>query len=210
MMGTRAIYQALAEVVAERHERIRRDAPCEGCGTTLADCMSERGKDPTAPPWFGCCACGTAMAPCAHRSDRAQLSELLGEIERGSVRTVAEIDAEAEARRARLPRREPGKPHGMAERFRQGEWWRTKEGEWVRIADMEASHRANTARFLIRRAAGYAEAMGFSELVGMQGAPDEVVDEWIRDDSRRMDDPEKWMRSTPLYRALTGGIEEES
>jgi hypothetical protein len=97
-------------------------------------------------------------------------------------------------------------PERLDERFRQSEWWKPKDTGWIRIADMEPSHRANTARYLLRRAAAYADAIGFAELSWFQSAPEELVDSWLAEDGRRMDDPAGWIRSTPLYRALVAGL----
>jgi len=79
----------MRKAVAERRRQIRDDAPCEGCGCTLASCEAERGKDPAAP-WFGCCA-GVLMTPCRHRPDTDALSRLLKEVETGHVRTLDEM-----------------------------------------------------------------------------------------------------------------------
>lgn len=81
----------MREVIAERRRKIHDDAPCKSCGATLASCKANRGKDPTAPPWFGCCAQGIEMARCCHRSDRAALGALLREIETGHVRSLDEV-----------------------------------------------------------------------------------------------------------------------
>jgi hypothetical protein len=122
-----------AELIAARRRKIREDAPCEYCGTTLAACKAERGKDPTAPPWFGCCAHGTDLEPCAHQSDPEAMRDLLDEIEAGHVRTVEEASRPAKG-----------------QMFGQREWWLRKTGEWVRIAEMSAGHRYNTAAMLMR------------------------------------------------------------
>lgn len=78
-------------VIAERRKAIEQAAPCVGCGSTLASCKANRGKDPTAPPWFGCCARGLDMRPCDHRPDPAALTALLKEIEGGEVRPVEDV-----------------------------------------------------------------------------------------------------------------------
>lgn len=79
-------------LITERRRAIEDDAPCEGCGSTLASCKANRGKDPTAPPWFGCCARGiTLTGRCLHRPDPAALQALLQEIETGEVRSVEEV-----------------------------------------------------------------------------------------------------------------------
>jgi hypothetical protein len=81
----------LRQLIAERRKDIEDSAPCEGCGATRAFCKSQRGRDPKAPEWFGCCARGTAMVPCAHRTDAVALRGLLQEIESGEVRSVEEV-----------------------------------------------------------------------------------------------------------------------
>jgi hypothetical protein len=82
---------AMAALIKERRKAIRDAAPCEGCGASLASCKANRGKDPTAPPWFGCCARGMGMAPCAHREDPDDLRRLLDEFESGNVRSLDEM-----------------------------------------------------------------------------------------------------------------------
>lgn len=73
--------------IAKRLQDIQADARCVSCGATLADCEASRGKDPTAPPWFGCCARGIdASTPCHHEVSKGALAALLGEIESGAVR----------------------------------------------------------------------------------------------------------------------------
>lgn len=79
-------------VITERRKAIEDAAPCEGCGSTLASCKANRGKDPTAPPWFGCCARGLALSmPCYHRPDPSAFRALLKEIESGEVRPVEDV-----------------------------------------------------------------------------------------------------------------------
>jgi len=79
------------KLIKRRRKAIEQAAPCVGCGSTLASCKAQRGKDPTAPPWFGCCAWGTDFTPCDHRPDPAALTALLKEIESGTVRDEAEM-----------------------------------------------------------------------------------------------------------------------
>jgi len=81
----------LITLITERRKAIEDDAPCVGCGSTLVSCKANRGKDKTAPAWFGCCARGTAMAPCDHRQSRSALLALMGEIERGEVRSLEDV-----------------------------------------------------------------------------------------------------------------------
>jgi hypothetical protein len=94
-------------LITERRQAIEQDAPCVGCGSTRASCQANRGKDPTAPPWFGCCAMGTALGPCQHRTDPAALIALLKEIETGEVRSLEDmlLDSIQEVPRRRIGRR---------------------------------------------------------------------------------------------------------
>jgi hypothetical protein len=150
------------DLVAARREYIRNNAPCVGCGATRAACEAHRGKDPTAPPWFGCCARGTDMAPCHHPEDLAALSELLDEIEAGHVRTVEEATPKPRDR-------------GMSWSwyFDQGEQWKPNGKPMVAVVDMDPEWRLNASRFLERNAAGYAAKCSLDAV-----AADPVT--WIR------------------------------
>jgi hypothetical protein len=77
-----------ASVIAARRQEILDEAPCEGCGGTLETCKANRGKDPTAPKWFGCCARGLDFRPCVHVPSVNRLLALLEEIESGRVQPV--------------------------------------------------------------------------------------------------------------------------
>jgi hypothetical protein len=90
--------------------------------------------------------------------------------------------------------------------FNQSEQWRTKDGTWMRIAEMERSHRANVARFLTRNAKRYAYAISLSELFMFHEAPDHVVDSWLVEDEWRLEHPQEWIRGTRLYRAMIAGL----
>lgn len=206
--------EELAAVIKARRKDINEQAPCDYCGTSLIACKAERGKDPTAPPWLGCCAVGTELGPCRHQRDSHALDQLLKEIERGEVRPVEEIQAERDAieaeRRARRSTREAdrvaGRPTSYRASFDQGVWWKTRDSGWIRIADMQASHRANTARFLERRAGSIVFNLSMSELAMMSDAPDDVVDSWIHEDDDKVKDPVGWLRGTVIYRALVDGL----
>jgi hypothetical protein len=192
------------EVVIGRRRLIRELAPCEGCGASLADCKAQRGKDPTAPDWFGCCARGTGMAPCAHPVDPRMQAMLLDEIEAGHVRPAEEIRAAIEARR--------GKPMSIPARFDQAEWWRRKTGEWVKVAGMSPGHRYNTAAMLMREADVIATrySAGFSVMAAMHDGGEMAHEALGREASdlheRAMRDPRGWLRTTVLYKALTDGL----
>lgn len=109
-------------------------------------------------------------------------------------------------------------PRGVRELFDQGAWWRQKDGTWIRVADMADSHRGNTARMLLRRAARHAFAYSFGllhEVNLMQSGPlalggdmsleslDRLLDETAQETS---DDPHGWLTRTALFRALTDGL----
>ena len=129
---------AIQATVAERQQKIRDDARCEGCGTTLKACMSQREKDPTAPPWFGCCARGVLLdVPCLHRQDPVAVNQLMDEILAGHVRTVDEVDLE-------------GRVSDLVRLLAQDVWWRKRDGSMVRIAEMSPGHRYNSAAMLKR------------------------------------------------------------
>jgi len=207
----------LPEILRARREDIAGQAECEGCGTTLEECnrLAAENTDPTAPPWFGCCAMGTAMGPCSHRPRADLLSDLLKEIESGTIRTAGEVRAEREAKAAKTrDRREaatpPGahRPLGWSGLFGQGEWWKTRDGRWIKVADMEESHRANTVRFLARRARGYADRVAFGLVLSVGDAPEDVVDAVLGEQEEMRRNPGKWIVGTALYRALAAGLPE--
>lgn len=104
------------------------------------------------------------------------------------------------------------KPMSITARFSQGEWWRRQTGQWVRIAEMSAGHRYNTAAMLMRGATVHAfrYVRGFASEVdqhdggemaheSLERALDELNEQAIRD-------PQEWLRGTTLYRALTKGL----
>lgn len=193
----------LAEVIKARRELIRMDAPCVGCGGTLADCLASRGKDPTAPDWFGCCARGTAMAPCSHRADPRAVERLLDAIQAGYVQPVEEILAE---RTEEAERRKQARGPLTGPMWEQAEWWRMKDGTWIRLADMAPSHRGNTARLLLRTAGAWARRAAHADMILGGDAPDDVVDSFLREAEEREGDPQAWMAGTVLFRALTDGL----
>jgi hypothetical protein len=207
------------ELIRARRKLIRDDAPCNGCGGRLADCEAARGQDPTAPPWFGCCAQGTMMAPCSHQSDRGALTILIQEIEAGIVRPVEAILAERAEREGRIAARIASRttPDGRvldtaSAMLGQGEWWRRKTGEWARIADMSPGHRYNTAALVMRNATGHALAIASEAIFyadthdggdGAQSALDRVAS---KAQHIALNDPQRAVRESVLYRALTAGL----
>lgn len=200
----------MSEVIAARRKKIRDDAPCEGCGATKAACEANRGKDPTAPSWFGCCARGsTASIPCRHHPDGLALTVLLDEIERGVVRTVEEITPKR--RHSDLPRPD-GAPGTLADMLDQDVWWRQKSGAWIKVADMSPGHRYNTAAMILRVAGAYAfrYVMQFAAEVGMHDGGDLAHNSLEREldmlHEKAVNDPRGWMRGTKLYKALAEGL----
>lgn len=96
--------------------------------------------------------------------------------------------------------------------FDQGKYWRTADGTWIRVKNMSAAHRANIAAMLIRKAATIVDQIGYAEVMqlahwsslGMgEMAYDSVSADIERADAERTADPEKWMRSTKLFRSLS-------
>jgi hypothetical protein len=205
----------LPEVIRARREDIAGQAECAGCGTTLEECkrLAAANTDPTAPPWFGCCAMGTAMGPCDHRPNSRLLNALLKEIETGTVESVEAVIARREAKAAeRAARRADATPPGhawplsYADMFGQAEWWKTRDQGWIKVIDMADSHRANTVRFLERRAATVAYRVSRSEAMLLGDAPDDVQDDLHRVADERREDPAGWLRNTPLVKAMKAGL----
>jgi hypothetical protein len=91
--------------------------------------------------------------------------------------------------------------------YAQDEWWLTKDSGWIRIADMAPSHRANTVRFLERRAAHIADKVTESEIWSLGDAPADVMDSVLAEARTRRANPLAWLQGTALYRALDAGVE---
>lgn len=207
------------EVIRGRRQLIRDDAPCIGCGGRWADCLAARGKDPAAPPWFGCCARGTGMVRCVHRPSADDLTALLKEIESGTVRPAEEILAEraarAQKRQARITTWTT--PEGrvlntVTAMLGQGEWWRQRSGQWIRVADMSPGHRYNTAAMVLRDAKKYATAIA-AEMITYAAGHDggdvahSVLERMAAEAGYdAICDPQKPIRESVLYRALTVGL----
>lgn len=191
-----------ADIIRARRRHIEDNAKCDGCGSTLAACRSQRGQDPTAPPWLGCCARGVhLLQPCRHVADPSALRMLLDEAEAGHVRTVEE----AYPAPVQGPRRVT-----MSWLLHQGDVWQPKDRPLVRIADMDAEWRYNTAQWLER----YAERLALSEqwsMAMLAAGPlgpsgDAACDAFDSAIDAMGVDPLGWLRSTPLYRALVKGL----
>lgn len=92
--------------------------------------------------------------------------------------------------------------------FAQGKLWKTRTGRWVRVKDMSERHRRNTALFLLRDAAEWAQRVSMAELVPAFSSDlsDEAVSALFSADEARTRDPEGWMRSTKLYRRMVKGL----
>lgn len=179
-----------AAVIAARRQHIRDMARCEDCGSTERECRANRGKDPTAPPWFGCCFRVLVGVPCRHREDPDALRVLLDEAEAGGrIRTVAEVD----------PPPVLG-PHPVTTTWllEQDTWWYPHRRPAVRVAEMDKPWRLNAARFLERCAATLEAADGMRDI--WSDAPDEV---WTSLTHR---DPLDRLREQPLMRALRRGL----
>lgn len=83
------------EIIKARRERIESASWCDGCGSTLEWCKAHRGRDKTAPSWFGCCGRGLGeMLPCRHVPDARELIDLIKEIERGEVTSPEDLMAD--------------------------------------------------------------------------------------------------------------------
>jgi hypothetical protein len=79
-----------SEIIKARREAIENDARCDGCGATRALCekLRRENTDPTAPPWFGCCAREMGLVPCHHTVNAGELLRLVKQIEDDSVTSV--------------------------------------------------------------------------------------------------------------------------
>lgn len=100
---------------------------------------------------------------------------------------------------------QPIRPKSLPALFAQGKHWRRSDGTWVRVKDMHPAHRANAARMLLRDAAGWAQKVSMATLSMPLDSSDDVLDA-LGKDWERTGNPEKWMRSTKLYRRLVKGL----
>lgn len=106
-------------------------------------------------------------------------------------------------------RKDAAREMSWSELLNQDRWWRTSDGEMVRLDRMTPSHQMNLLALLLRNAKCYAYAqmsvafqMGMSigddPSDGMFWAHESIMGE--AEDA--IDDPDAWMRSKPLYMAL--------
>lgn len=185
--------------IEERREHIRLSAPCTSCGATLGECerLKKDRADQTAPEWLGCCAVGLDFRPCVHREDSRALSALLAEVADGEVRTVEEANP-APVQGPRLP--------GMDWLLWQNTWWYPKRRPAIRIAEMDKTHRYNTANFLERQAFTIVRGQSWSMACGPQPSGDMASDAFEAELDGMDRDPAGWLRDTPLLRALRRGL----
>lgn len=167
-------------------------ARCQGCNATQEECR--RLFAATTDP-IGCCH------PHDHRIYQSDLRSLLRESEAGEVA-------------APTVKEEPPRPSWYI-LLDQGEvWYPRPPADAVRIADMDSEWRRNCARMLLRGAAGYALEYGFGEIATLSGPLGPHGDEPMfaaesaihHLDEVRTRDPQSWMRTTVLYRALTADL----
>lgn len=102
--------------------------------------------------------------------------------------------------------RPEGAPRDLAGILRQKKWWRTRDGEWVRVKDMSESHRHNVARLLLRNARAYSEQIYMRDSLLAADAPDGVWNAIVAEAHRRDCDPVGWMRGTKLFRRMSKGM----
>lgn len=96
----------------------------------------------------------------------------------------------------------PARPEGAREGFYQAEWWRDSAVHWHKIAEMNVGHVTNVLAFLLRRADIYAMRYTWQMLGWAANAGEHAADEIEAEADAIMRDPEAWLKSTPLYRAL--------
>lgn len=121
-------------------------------------------------------------------------------------------DAEREARerhQSRLgwlygPNRYEGPPPAdvrMWQLLEQRKWWRTADGQVLRLKEMEPSHRVNVLRMLWRQAESLHREYTWSTF---GGAPFDVQAE------AEAEDPWEWVREQPLYRRLAKLVKKDA
>jgi hypothetical protein len=96
---------------------------------------------------------------------------------------------------------------GVYHYFNQGEIWIPRPpAERVAISSMDPEWRYNAAQLLLRNAARHANTYDWAELPTLLDAPDDVQNDAERWAEERRMDPQAWMRTRCLYRALLRGL----
>lgn len=89
----------------------------------------------------------------------------------------------------------------------QGEWWRTRDGRDIRVADMELSHVQNLIAYLHRHAWRFHYATCMREgadLMGPLGPRGEIASYHAEQGWEELlhQDPNEWLDETELLKAL--------
>lgn len=187
--GHEAVWE---HTVRERRQHITDLARCVDCGANAATCRTFR-KDGPGPEGL-CCWSGRHE----HRPDQRLLDELLREVTAGKVRTVDEVNP-APVQGPKLP------SYGWL--LWQNEWWYPYRRPAIRIAEMEKTHRYNTANFLERKAGRLVRAQEMSMILSpFQPGGDMACDAFDRELDVMRERPVEWLRGTPLLVALRKGL----
>lgn len=89
----------------------------------------------------------------------------------------------------------------LNEYLRQGEVWKPKDRDPVRIADMDDTWRYNAVRFMQRHAGSLAMKYQAAALNAMWVGAD-FDGHWFDEDQAPTARPERWIKTTKLYRTL--------
>lgn len=94
------------------------------------------------------------------------------------------------------------RPEGAQCHLYQGEWWRDVTSQWHKIDEMTLGHVENVMVMLLREARRHA----FTYTMGMIGhlahMGENAADALERELDEIQSNPDVWLKSTPLYRAL--------
>lgn len=106
-------------------------------------------------------------------------------------------------------------PLTRSRQFQQRKYWRKNGGEFMLVREMGAQHVNNTIKMLDEYAKEYVASIFGDSFNTFLSAPDEVFDAWEHEYREALDNPKRWIRATPLYRALkrqrrTLALEEEA
>jgi hypothetical protein len=181
-------------VIAERVKFIKDAARCGGCGATGAECKRIRKARDGA---VDCCTGGDPFEVCHHVEDRAMVDRLMREIVAGEVRTVDEA----------YPAPAQG-PKMVTYNWLlwQDAWWYPYRRPAIRIAEMEKTHRLNTANWLERKAVKLVREQETRMALGPQPGGDMACDAFERGLDDMREHPVEWLRGTPLLQALRKGL----